>query len=409
MQTFPFKTNVFAPQDNPPRTASLYGDRYVDVVIVGGGIVGLSCAYTLREAGLDVAVVEREHVGFASSGRHFGLLMPHFWEFEGDQAETLVAWSQSCLDEIEALVAREDIDCDFRRAEFHMPILHPDDGGGKVPDFVDWYVQAGISARFDMSDQVSCVPFKTYGAMVLENQVTIDAYRLMRGMRKAVLGQGVHLYEGSQVESIEGGEEAVVKTAEGSLRARKVILALNGYSGQFSFLQQYVSPMHTHAIATEALDDVTIESLGCASENVAVDFFPEEGRPQYYQRLRRDRCFYFGGGVPMPAPAPHQLAPDRENEKFRKIHAEMIRRHPALKGVPIRAAWGGPIAMTDTNLPIISHLPEKENVIVAITGNGQGMGLGTNAGRLVVGLVLGKDKLDAPTRAFLGACERFPR
>ena len=408
MQTFPFKTNVFALQDNPPRTESLCGDRYADVVIVGGGIVGLSCAYTLREAGLDVAVVEREHVGFASSGRHFGLLMPHFWEFEGDQPETLVAWSQSCLDEIEALVARENIDCDFRRAAFHMPILHPDDGGGKVQDLVDWYVQAGIGARFDMSDQVSCVPFKTYGAMVLENQVTVDAYRLIRGMREAVLRQGVHLYEGSHVESIEGGAEAVVRTAEGSLRARKVVLALNGYSGQFSFLQQYVSPMHTHAIATEALDDVTIESLGCASENVVVDFFPEEGRPQYYQRLRRDRCFYFGGGVPIAAPAPDQLAPDRDNEKFRKIHAEMIRRHPALEGVPIRTAWGGPIAMTDTNLPIISHLPEKENVIVAITGNGQGMGLGTNAGRLVMGLVLGKDKLDAPTRAFLSACERFP-
>ena len=86
----------------------------------------------------------------------------------------------------------------------------------------------------------------------------------------------------------------------------------------------------------------------------------------------------------------------------------MIRRHPALEGVPIRAAWGGPIVMTDTNLPIISHLPQEENVIVAITGNGQGMGLGTNAGRLVIGLVLGKDKLDAPTRAFLSACERFP-
>ena len=86
----------------------------------------------------------------------------------------------------------------------------------------------------------------------------------------------------------------------------------------------------------------------------------------------------------------------------------MVRRHPALEGVPLRATWGGPIAMTDTNLPIISHLPEKENVIVAITGNGQGVGLGTNAGRLIVGLVLGKDKLDAPTRAFLSACERFP-
>ena len=43
------------------------------------------------------------------------------------------------------------------------------------------------------------------GAMVLENQVTVDAYRLMRGMRKAVLGQSAS-HEGSQVELIEGGE-----------------------------------------------------------------------------------------------------------------------------------------------------------------------------------------------------------
>ena len=49
----------------------------------------------------------------------------------------------------------------------------------------------------------------------------------------------------------------------------------------------------------------------------------------------------------------------------------MIRRHP-LEGVPIRLS-GGPIAMTDTNSPMIST-PEKENAIVAII-NGQGMGL----------------------------------
>lgn len=408
MQTFPFKTNVFADNDRPTRTDRLSGDSHADVVIVGGGIVGLSCAFTLREAGLDVAVVEREHVGFASSGRHFGLLMPHFWEFEGDQTDVLVGWAQGCLDEIETLVASEGIECMFRRAPFWMPIAHQDDGGGEVPLFAKWYAESGLGARFVEPDQVTCVPFKTYGAMVLEDQVTVDAYLLMRGLRDAVLRRGVRLYEGTDVKSVESGKEVVVKTVGGTLRAPKVVLALNGYSGQFSFLQKYVTPMHTHALATQPLDDETIASLGSTPEDIVVDFFPSEGRPQYYQRLRQDRCFYFGGGVPMEAPAPDQLAPDQDDDKFRRIHAEMIRRHPALEAAPIRAAWGGPIVMTDTHLPIISDMPEHENLIIAITGNGQGMGLGSNAGRLVKGLVLGKDKLDAPTRAFLEICERGP-
>ncbi|MDE0350797.1 MAG: FAD-binding oxidoreductase, partial [Gammaproteobacteria bacterium] len=74
MQTIPFTTNFFADEAHPPRTDALTEDGTADVVIVGAGLVGLSCAYVLREEGLDVAVVERDHVGFASSGRHMGHL-----------------------------------------------------------------------------------------------------------------------------------------------------------------------------------------------------------------------------------------------------------------------------------------------------------------------------------------------
>ena len=407
MQTFPFMTNVFAESEKPARTPSLSGDARADVVIVGGGVVGLSCALTLREAGLDVAVVERMHVGFASSGRHFGLLTPHFWNFEGDRAEVLVGWAQGCLDEIETFVAKEGIECDFRRAPFWMPIAHPDDGRD-VPVLAEWYAGLGIRARFVEADQVDCTPIETYGAMVLEDQATVDPYRLIRGMRKAVLRSGVRLYEGTNVDSIQSGSEVVVKTSGGSLRAPKVVLALNGYSGQFPFLREFVAPMHTHAIATEPLDDETIDALGCVPEDIVVDFFPSDGRGQYYQRLRPDRCFYFGGGVPVEPRPGDELAADRDDEKFQSIHEEMIRRYPVLRGVGIKATWGGPIVMTATEKPIIANVPGQENLIVAITGNGMGMGLGPSAGRLVKGLVLGKDAIDAPTRAFLEACEGLP-
>ena len=81
----------------------------VDVVIVGAGIVGLTSAYTLKKAGLDVALVEREHVGFGSSGRHLGHITPHAWDLGKNQPEKLAAWAQNCLDEIQAVVEQEGI------------------------------------------------------------------------------------------------------------------------------------------------------------------------------------------------------------------------------------------------------------------------------------------------------------
>ena len=84
MQKVPFKNSFWAEDDHPERTAPLEGETRADVVIVGGGIVGLSCALYLRKEGLDVVVLERGHVGYASSGRNFGLMVPFLGPWTGD-------------------------------------------------------------------------------------------------------------------------------------------------------------------------------------------------------------------------------------------------------------------------------------------------------------------------------------
>jgi len=404
MQTIPFKTNVFADEENPQRTSPLTGDSHADVVIVGAGIVGLSCAYTLSEEGLDVALLEREHVGFASSGRHFGVLTPHMWDMGSEQPEQLAVWAQNCLDETGKVVAAEGIDCQFRRFDFWLPQTSESDAE-RAQFLADYFTQLGLGSRFVDADKVDCATFRTCGAFVLENQATVDPYLLVRGLRDAILRKGVRLYEGTPVEAVQGGKEVLVKTPGGSLRAPKVVLALNAYSGQFPFLQKYVMPGHTYAIATEPLDEKTAESIGPANDDVLIDYVRgSSGRPRYYQRLRTDRRFYFGGGGVTHAPAPDRLAPDHNDAVFRDICKEMVRRYPQLETVSIESGWGGSVSRTINGLPNIMKVPGQENVIMAVVGNGNGIGLGANAGRLVKGLVLGKDVLDAPTRAFLEFC-----
>ena len=405
MQTIPFSTNFFADEPHPARTEALTEDGTADVVIVGAGIVGLSCAYVLREAGLEVAVVERDHVGFASSGRHMGHLTPHMWNYGSNEPHVLAAWAHGCLDWIEELLAREDIDCDFARCPFWLPAATEAEAE-VVRRVAGYYAGLGVPARSVPAEDFDLVTFRTWGAVVLEDQGRAHPYRMVRGLRDAVLRKGVRLYEGTPVTSVEGGPRVTVTTPGGTLRAPKAVLALNAYSGQFPFLRKYTTPMHTYTIVTEPLDEDTARTLGPprARDLLIYDMAADRDEDHFYQRLRGDGRLFFGGGGTTPAPAPDRMAPDRNEAKFRHIHAEMLRRYPSLANVRVEACWGGPICATVHGQPIVAQVPEHENVVTAIVGNGNGIGLGTNAGRLVKGLVLGTDAVDAQTRAFLEYC-----
>ncbi len=241
MQTLPFSTNFFADEPRPARTAALTEDGTADVVIVGAGIVGLSCAYVLREAGLEVAVVERDHVGFASSGRHMGHLTPHMWNYGSNEPHVLAAWAHGCLDWIEELLAREDIDCDFARCPFWLPAATEAEAE-VVRRVAGYYAGLGVPARSVPAEDFDLVTFRTWGAVVLQDQARAHPYRMVRGLRDAVLRKGVRLYEGTPVTSVEGGPRVTVTTPGGTLRAPKAVLALNAYSGQFPFLRGYCTP-----------------------------------------------------------------------------------------------------------------------------------------------------------------------
>ena len=405
MQSIPFSTNFFADEARPTRTDALAGDATADVVILGAGVVGLSCAYVLREEGLDVAVVERDHVGFASSGRHMGHLTPHMWNYGNKEPHVLAAWAHGCLDWIEELLAREDIDCDFARCPFWLPAATEAEAE-VVRRVAAYYAGLGVPARSVEADDFDLVTFRTWGAVVLEDQGRAHPYRMVRGLRDAVLRKGVRLYEGTPVTSVEGGPRVTVTTPGGTLRAPKAVLALNAYSGQFPFLRRYATPMHTYTIVTEPLDEDTARTVGPppADDLLIYDMAAGRDEEHFYQRLRGDGRLFFGGGGTTPALAPDRMAADRNDAKFRHIHAEMLRRYPSLGNVRIEAGWGGPICATFHGQPIVAEVPEQENVVMAIVGNGNGIGLGTNAGRLVKGLVLGPDTLDEPTRAFLEYC-----
>jgi glycine/D-amino acid oxidase-like deaminating enzyme len=315
----------------------------------------------------------------------------------------LAAWAHRCLDEIEAVVDREGIDCEFARCPYYTP-TNTEAAGRALPLLVKYYSDLGLPASLIHADDFDLVTYPTHGAMMLDDQGRCNPYKLVRGLREAVLRMGVRLYEGTNVTSVAGGSEAKITTSSATLTAAHAVLALNGHAAEFGFLKDFLRPAHTYCMITEPMDETTAKSVGPThSEDLLIfDYGPNE--PHYYQRFRSDHRLIFGGGSTPPADPAKRMASEDDQTVFRDIHTQMIRRYPKLANVAIEAAWGGPMALTKNSTPLITALPDHENVTLAIIGNGNGVGLGCNAGALVMGTVMGKDSLDAPARAFLEYC-----
>ena len=240
MQEVPFKNSFWAEDDTPERTPPLESDTRSDVVVIGGGIVGLSCAYYLRKEGLDVVLLERDHVGFGSSARNGGVLTPTLGPWSGEWADLegpertrpLMEWIHGCVDEAERVCADEEIDCEFLRRPWYMFAREEDDVPAMM-DSIERHLKMGGEARYiDPPDAGGITTSRNFGGYTLGHHAVVQPWKMVRGYREAILQDGVRLYEGTPAESIEGGTQVVVRTPRGSVTADKAVVAMNVWAGQ---------------------------------------------------------------------------------------------------------------------------------------------------------------------------------
>src|SRR4051794_38800736 len=128
MNTTPYWLDTAASIDFPRLSEAVA----VDVLVVGGGITGISTAYLLRKAGLSVALVERGKIGRVDTG-HTTAHLTHVTDlrlyelvenFGRDHARATWDAGAAAIDEIEEIVAREYLECEFTRVPgyLHAPV-----------------------------------------------------------------------------------------------------------------------------------------------------------------------------------------------------------------------------------------------------------------------------------------------
>src|SRR5213080_4634541 len=227
-----------------PELPQLIGRAEADVVIIGAGFTGLSAALRLREAGVDVAVVEAAEPGWGASGRNNGQVIPTLSRPDpedivarhGAAGERFVALLRDSASMLFDDARRYQIEAEQEQAGWVQPVHSP--GRIKIAERrVRQWLKFGAPVELLSRDQARDMLGSDawFGGFWNRTGGHINPLALARGLARTVLGLGARIYARSPAESFERRNHRwVVKTAKGEVSGRALVMATNAYSGEFS-------------------------------------------------------------------------------------------------------------------------------------------------------------------------------
>ena len=399
----------FAGPDAPP----LAGDDTTDVVILGGGYTGMWSAWFLKERqpNIDVVVLEADICGGGPSGRNGGFLNGQYDEADvlierhGDEGRRTVELFGRSIDEVGNWCSSNGVDAWYERPGQLGFSTNPANDTRAVRT-VEWARGLGyghiyrplsaeqLRARFDS-------PVVRTGFLVTHGG-TVQPARLARGLRNALLARGVRIFEGTPVLRFNAAT-AMAQAPGGTVRARRAIVGLNAWARSWRAFRRALLIRGTY-IAITAPAPEALEAMHWTGGEGVYDMLSA----LHYVRPTRDGRVAFGGAGfrASGGGADHQQY--RFHERSVALLLRDLRRWlPAFDGVPIEAAWGGPIDVSALYLPFFGTLPGgRTHYGLGFTGNG--VGPCHLAGKILSGLALGIEDEATTLPICDGDRKRFP-
>ncbi len=364
--------------------APLSGEREADVVVIGGGFTGLWAAWHVKQLEPEARVVlleADEYCGRGPSGRNGGFCnvmwfsLPNMRRRWGDDGALAVAHAaERAVREIGEFCAAEEVDAWFRVGGYLQVAAAPAQDG-------IWAEALAASRELGEGDAVRalspaevaarCASPAFRAGVYYPAAATVQPARLALGLRERLLRRGVELYESTPARSLRDAPDGVeVRTAAGTVRAGAAVVAIGGAArSRRGPLHNRLTITSSHIVLTEPVPDV-LEATGWTGGECITDC----RTMLHYFRTTPDGRILFGlggGQISMGARLRGRVEVDRA---VVELAAQRLRAYfPGLAGRRIDHAWGGPIDVSPTHLPVVVPLRGGRAFAAAgYTGNGVG-------------------------------------
>jgi glycine/D-amino acid oxidase-like deaminating enzyme/nitrite reductase/ring-hydroxylating ferredoxin subunit len=382
----------------------LQEDLTTDVCIIGGGLVGLTCAYFLTQRGYSVVVLESGSLGGGQTSRTTGHLTwtldDRYFELErlfGLEGARLAAEShQAAIQAIADIVQAEKIACDFERLDAYL-FLAPEDSPAILTKEFDILQKMGMPV-----EKLSRAPFHTFDTgpcLRFPHQAQFHVFKYLKGLLKAIEHKKGRLFTDTHVIEIQDGNPCHIVTQQHyTVTAKAIIIATNTPINDRFMIHTKQAPYRTYVIARHV-----------PKGSVPFGLYYDTPDPYHYIRIQKQandplHDWLLVGGED------HKTGQDEEIlEKYECLNRWTQERFPQFKEVDFR--WSGQVIEPVDSLAFIGRNPHDENVYIATGDSGNGLTHGTIAGLILTDLISKNfhpwAKLYDPARKTLKAAEEF--
>jgi len=382
---------------------TLAGERRADVVIVGGGYTGLWTAWHLKQLEPEARIVllERGVSGEGPSGRNGGFCnalwfgLPAMRRHFGDEPAGAVARAAAdSVEQIGRFCEQEEVDAWYRRAGYLQVSTAPvwDESWEAAASSARELGTPGAVASLDASQVAArCRSPIFRGGAFYPQAATVQPARLAQGLRARVRERGVELYERTPLEEVERrGGDVVAKAPGGSVRARSAVLATGGQLVGLPRLRRRLTLTSSHVVVTEPVPDV-LEEIGWTGGECITD---SRAMIHYFRTTPDGRIAFGWGGGRVVFGARTTGRAEVDPHVTDQVERHLMRFFPQLEGRRVEHAWGGPIDVSPSHLPVIGELDPAVHCAFGYTGHG--VGPSHMVARSLASLAL--DRRDEPSR-----------
>jgi glycine/D-amino acid oxidase-like deaminating enzyme/nitrite reductase/ring-hydroxylating ferredoxin subunit len=370
-----------------PAFPKLDRDLTVDVIVIGGGIVGLTTAYLVAAGGQSVAVIERDRCAMIDTGHttaHLTMvtdtrLCELSRTFGKTHAQAVWDAGLAAIAEIDTIIREHNIPCEF---EWVSGYLHAPGGRAGSTEVQSFQEEAQLAAElgFDVV-ALGNVPLVGGPGLHVANQARFHPRKYLAGVAAAIRDSGGQIFEHTEAEEFRDEPPSVranghwIHAAEIVVATHNPLVGLAGLTSATAF-QTKLALYTSYAIAGRIKPGIVPDAL-----------FWDTADPYHYLRLERHRDYdvvIFGGEDHKTGQATNT------NDCYQRLEETLIGmlRTRASADIELTHRWSGQVIETPDGLPYIGRMADHQLAATGFAGNG--MTFGTLAGMMMADAIAGR-------------------
>jgi glycine/D-amino acid oxidase-like deaminating enzyme/nitrite reductase/ring-hydroxylating ferredoxin subunit len=363
-------------------------DTQTEVLIIGGGIAGLTTAYKLLKAGKKVVLVEDGFIGSGETGRttaHLSCALDErYYSLEntfGEEAAKLVAESHTAaIDEIEKIVASLGIDCSFKRVNGYL-FLHENDKEETLDKEFEATQRAGLSTN--LLGRTPGIKDELLRCVAFSNQAQFHVLHYLKGLADAVISLGGIIYTESRAADItkEGA-----KVNGYTFSAKHIVVATNSPINDILTMHTKQYAYRTYVIAGKVPKGSLPYSLWWDTGDPESKWISQ---PYHYARLEsydEEYDLLIAGGEDHKTGQADEEGIS-ESARYFQLEAWTRSYFPILDDISYR--WSGQVMESIDSLGFMGKNPGDDNIYIITGDSGNGMTHATIGAMIICDSILG--------------------